>query len=103
MEKKCDLRKRRKELGLTLAQVAQKAGLTAPGVRSIENGLFRGKLATRQRLAQALDVPFRSLMTDEERRVTDAARVPVKLEAFMAETKMTPDEVWAELRRLGRG
>jgi hypothetical protein len=29
--------------------------------------------------------------------------VPVKLEAFMAETKMTPDEVWAELKRLGRG
>jgi len=120
--KNYDFRKRRKELGLTLAQVAKKTKLTTPGVRALENGLFRGKLETRRRLADALGISIRDLMTPEELRATEGPRVlrqaqffedvsPAKnIEAALKGKEATPEEAlktiranWDELKRRGRG
>jgi transcriptional regulator with XRE-family HTH domain len=65
-QKPFDMRARRTELGLTLEQVALKAGITASAVRQIEVGSFRGNFLTLQRLADALGVPARYLMTEEQ-------------------------------------
>jgi transcriptional regulator with XRE-family HTH domain len=100
MKAKYDLRKRRHELGLTLEQVAAKAGITPGAVRAFEVGSYRGKLETRQKLANALDIPLRRLMSLDEKK---AAGMIYKIQEFCEERKMTPAEVWAELKAKGRG
>lgn len=59
------LRARRVELGLTLAQVAEQAGLSLPYVSNLERGRGNPTLDALTALAQALDVPIASLMGDD--------------------------------------
>ncbi|MDA8047403.1 MAG: helix-turn-helix transcriptional regulator [Actinomycetota bacterium] len=59
------LRARRVELGLTLAQVAEQAGLSLPYVSNLERGRGNPTLDALSALAQALDVPIGSLMGDD--------------------------------------
>ncbi|MHB8318945.1 MAG: helix-turn-helix domain-containing protein [Acidimicrobiales bacterium] len=56
------LRARRVELGLTLAQVAEQAGLSLPYVSNLERGRGNPTLDALTALARALDVPLASLM-----------------------------------------
>jgi len=120
--KKSNLRERRKELGLTLEAVAAKCGISSAAARSIEVGAFRGKLETRRKMAAALGISIRDLMTPEELRATEGPRVlrqaqffedadPMdKIEKFLEEKKTTPEEVlrmiraaWDALKKQGRG
>ncbi len=59
------LRARRVELSLTLAQVAEQAGLSLPYVSNLERGRGNPTLDALNALARALDIPLASLMGDE--------------------------------------
>lgn len=67
--KKINLRKARLERGLTIEGLARKAGLNYSTVQSIESGRLKGSLKAKHALADALDVPVRLLMNDEEERM----------------------------------
>lgn len=60
------LRARRVELGLTLAQVAEQAGLSLPYISNLERGRGNPTLDALNALARALDVPLASLMGDDD-------------------------------------
>ena len=64
--KRVDLKARRLELGMTIEAVAVKAGISPSMVRFIERGLELGSLRTRMRLADALKIPRRELLTEDE-------------------------------------
>jgi transcriptional regulator with XRE-family HTH domain len=67
MEKKFEgLRARREELGLTLEDVAVKVGLSAAMVRAVEVGAQRGTLITRSKIADALKIPLRYIVSKDE-------------------------------------
>ena len=68
------LRARRLELGLTLEELGRKTGLTAVMVRSVELGAMRGSLLTRARVASALGIPLRLLISKEEAAAIFPAR-----------------------------
>lgn len=63
------IRAARKEAGLTQGELAEKLGISAQGIAQWENGVRNAKLGTIKKVAEALDVPFRSLIPDsgEER------------------------------------
>jgi transcriptional regulator with XRE-family HTH domain len=104
MRKDYDLRKRRQELGMSIRAAAAKARISPASVRAMETGLFHGKPITLKKLADALGIPVRVLMSDaEQKAMFGDVKVLVKMQAFCDEKKMTPAEVWAELKRLGRG
>lgn len=52
------LRRRRKELGLTLAQLAQRSDTGTSTIHSIERGRTAPRLDTLVRLSAALDMPI---------------------------------------------
>ena len=58
------LRARRVELGLTLAQVAEKAALSLPYVSNLERGRGNPTLEALGALARALDIPLAGLVGD---------------------------------------
>jgi transcriptional regulator with XRE-family HTH domain len=60
------LRARREELGLTIEGLAVKVGLSPAMVRAVELGLQRGTLTTRSRIADALKVPLKNVLTQKE-------------------------------------
>jgi transcriptional regulator with XRE-family HTH domain len=66
MKKPFDMRARRKELGLTLEELGAKAGLSGSVVRQLEVGAFKGTFLTRHKIADALGIPVRFLMSEEE-------------------------------------
>ena len=101
MKAKYDLRKRRLKLGLTLEEVAKKAGITPGAVRSYEVGAIKGKLSTRIKLATALGIPPRALLSKEESMMAFGnARILKKLDPFLKEKGTSAFELWEELRRL---
>jgi transcriptional regulator with XRE-family HTH domain len=59
------LRARRVQLGLTLAEVADKAKLSLPYVSNLERGRGNPTLDALGALARALDIPLASLVGDE--------------------------------------
>lgn len=59
------LRARRVQLGLTLAEVADKAKLSLPYVSNLERGRGNPTLDALGALARALDIPLASLIGDE--------------------------------------
>jgi len=59
------LRARRVELGLTLAEVAEKAGLSLPYVSNLERGRGNPTLEALGALARALDIPLASLLGED--------------------------------------
>jgi DNA-binding XRE family transcriptional regulator len=72
--KKINMRERRHELGLTLEQVAEKSGVSLPTIRQIEVGIIKSSsFLTLQKIADALQVPVRCLMSDEEQEALVSA------------------------------
>jgi len=51
----------RKDLGLTLEQVAQKSGVALATLSRLENGKVQGTFRTHQRIAEALNIPLPEL------------------------------------------
>lgn len=61
-----DLRARRIKLGMTQEGLAMKVGMSAPMIHNIEFGAQRGSLVTRLKIARALKIDPRSLLTKTE-------------------------------------
>ena len=59
------LRARRTELGLTLANVAERAGLSLPYVSNLERGRGNPTMDVLRALANALDTPLGAIIGDE--------------------------------------
>ena len=59
------LRARRKELGLTLAQVAERAGLSLPYVSNLERGHGNPTIEALKDLSNALETPIAQLLGDD--------------------------------------
>ncbi|MGW6330283.1 helix-turn-helix domain-containing protein, partial [Streptomyces sp. NPDC055097] len=69
------IRRRRRALELTLAEVARRAGLSVPFLSQIENGRSRPSMASLQRIADALDTTAVQLLsTAEAPRPVDVVR-----------------------------
>ncbi|MDX2202862.1 MAG: XRE family transcriptional regulator [Hyphomicrobiaceae bacterium] len=62
------VRKERKALGLTVAGLAQAAGISSGMLSKIENGTISASLATLRALAQCLNVPMSQLFEEPEER-----------------------------------
>lgn len=56
------LRRRRKELGLTLAQLSQRADTSISTIHTIERGRTAPRLDTLLRLSAALDMPIADII-----------------------------------------
>ena len=61
-----EVRKLRKELDLTVAELAAAAGISTGMLSKIENGSISPSLATLHSLAKALNVPISSLFSERE-------------------------------------
>ena len=68
-QKLFDMRARRKELGMTIEQVAARAGISSAAVRQIEVGAYKGTFMTLHKIASVLGIPARYLMTEEQLKV----------------------------------
>ncbi|TXS43824.1 helix-turn-helix domain-containing protein [Streptomyces sp. OR43] len=69
------IRRRRRALELTLAEVARRAGLSTPFLSQIENGRSRPSMGSLQRIADALDTTAVQLLsTAEAPRPVDVVR-----------------------------
>ncbi|MEU2246529.1 helix-turn-helix domain-containing protein [Streptomyces sp. NPDC019224] len=60
------IRRRRRALELTLAEVARRAGLSVPFLSQIENGRSRPSMGSLQRIADALDTTAVQLLSAAE-------------------------------------
>ena len=58
------LRRRRKELGLTLAELAQRSDTGISTIHNIERGRTAPRLDTLMRLSAALDMPIRDIIEE---------------------------------------
>lgn len=57
-----NIRRIRKEKGLTQSQLAKKAGISEISVRKYESGKRKPKLETMEKIANALDVPLDEIL-----------------------------------------
>jgi transcriptional regulator with XRE-family HTH domain len=64
------LRQRRKEIGLSLRQLAQATGLSASFLNQVEHGKANVSLHSLQLLAEAMSVPLLYFLTSEESNCT---------------------------------
>lgn len=60
------LRRRRKELGLTLAQLAKRSDTGTSTIHSIERGRTAPRLDTLLRLSAALDMPITDILGEAD-------------------------------------
>ncbi|MGW6356243.1 helix-turn-helix domain-containing protein [Streptomyces sp. NPDC055092] len=60
------IRRRRRSLELTLAEVARRAGVSVPFLSQIENGRSRPSMSSLQRIADALDTTAVQLLASAE-------------------------------------
>ena len=82
------LRSRRRKLGLTIAQVAERAGLSLPYVSNLERGRGNPTLDVLTSLAAVLDLPVAQMTGDESGNESDdlserfLASIPQSLDRF---------------------
>jgi len=70
MKTKFDPRKRRHELGMTILQVADKAGVSPSYIQQLETKAIRcPSFMTLHKIADALGIPVRYLLSEEENAV----------------------------------
>jgi transcriptional regulator with XRE-family HTH domain len=60
------MRARREELGLSIYALAEKIGVSPSLIQQIESDVQRGSLSTRIRIANALDLPMRYMVSGTE-------------------------------------
>ena len=70
------IRERRKAAGLTLTQVAQRAGISVSHLSNIENGLSIASLPLLAKVASAVGISMADLTRDENRLVAQPGRLP---------------------------
>lgn len=76
-----EVRSHRRQLGITLVELARAAGLSLGMMSKIENGIISASLSTLQALAQALGVPLTALF----RTFDDVQRDPLFVRAGVKE------------------
>jgi transcriptional regulator with XRE-family HTH domain len=69
------LRRRREAIGLTLAEVSQRSGVTVAHLSRIENGLTDPRLSTFQRILEAMGADFADASTPTVRTVSVATAI----------------------------
>lgn len=69
------LRRRREAIGLTLAEVSQRSGVTVAHLSRIENGLTDPRLSTLQRVLDAIGADFADVSTPGIRTVSVATAI----------------------------
>jgi transcriptional regulator with XRE-family HTH domain len=69
------IRALRKELGLSLEQLAAKSGVALATLSRIENGKVTGTVRTHQKIADVLDIPLPDLYRALESQESDADRI----------------------------
>jgi len=69
------LRRRREAIGLTLAEVSQRSGVTVAHLSRIENGLTDPRLSTFQRVLDAMGADFADVSTPGIRTVSVATAI----------------------------
>ncbi|MBF9069456.1 helix-turn-helix domain-containing protein [Streptacidiphilus fuscans] len=89
------VRRRRRTLDLTLAEVARRTGLSVPFLSQIENDRARPSMRSLQRIADGLETTAVDLLA-----VADAADRPVDIVLADADAGLSPD---AGVRPLVRG
>lgn len=62
------IRAARKKAGLTQRELAEKLGISEQGITQWETGVRNAKLGTIKKIAEAIGVPFETLVTDDEER-----------------------------------
>lgn len=73
------IRRRRRGLELTLAEVARRAGVSVPFLSQVENGRSRPSMGSLQRIADALDTTAVELLASAEPpRPVDVVRAAEK-------------------------
>ena len=70
------LREARKMRGLTVAELARRAGMKRPNLSRLEHGRHRPSLDTLERLAEALEVPVARLVARQPADKVDSAGEP---------------------------
>lgn len=65
-----NIRKLRKEFGWTQQILAEKSGISVPFMTQIELGRKSASLEVIQKIASALDVPYKKLFDEEESAVS---------------------------------
>jgi transcriptional regulator with XRE-family HTH domain len=96
------IRTRRLELGLTLAEVAERAGLSLPYVANLERGRGNPTVDALRKLAAALEIPASRLLGDDDGTPLDPidlvlASMPRSLLQFSR-----TDRFAAEIQRLAQ-
>jgi len=93
------LHSRRVELGLTLAQVAEKSGLSLPYVSNLERGRGNPTIEALRAIATALQIELSSLIGNSDGDPLDLilAQIPKSLHSFSRTT--TFGEVVAQLAK----
>jgi DNA-binding XRE family transcriptional regulator len=72
--KNFSIKARRLELGFSQRGLAKVAGLSGTVVGQMERGKYRGKFATRTKLARALKIPVQELLSKKERKFFDSIK-----------------------------
>ncbi|MFF0436957.1 helix-turn-helix domain-containing protein [Streptomyces sp. NPDC004327] len=91
------VRRRRRALELTLAEVATRSGLSSPFLSQIENDRARPSMRSLQRIADALDTTAVQLLAaSDETRTVDVVRAA-------ADSALSPDSPDARVRPVVRG
>lgn|GEM_PF-1890861 len=82
------LRKRRFALHMTLAELAEKTGLTASSISQLERGKTTGSIKTLRALAQGLGIGFSDLFSnaqDERNEVVDLRKITTQKYGSLAQ------------------
>ncbi len=88
------VRREREKAGLSLAQLAEGAGLSKAYILKVENGSTNPSLGVLSQIADALDLTIADLVGGPTVRFdVDDADVPSSLRAFADEAKLTSTEV----------
>jgi transcriptional regulator with XRE-family HTH domain len=77
------LRARRRELGLTLAAVAERAGVSVPYIANIEHGRGNPTVEKLRKIAEALETNLPELLGEGASRIDESlATLPEEIAAF---------------------
>ena len=88
------VRREREKAGLSLAQLAEGAGLSKAYVLKVESGATNPSLGVLGQIADALEITIADLVGGPTLRFEmDDADVPSSLQAFADEAKLTSSEV----------
>jgi transcriptional regulator with XRE-family HTH domain len=91
------IKQRRQALGLSLREVARKAGVSAAFVSQVERGQSNTSIDTLRRIAEALDVPILYFLSDDTSAKTSTCTVHVVRSSHRPQLQFQDDRVSYQL------